>query len=564
MIFDCVHNDKCELDVDNNPILTLECDICLNGISEDRRLQDNTTRSRQLHGDFGNGQPGRIRRYVETPATDCRVAHIANGWRVGSTPAVATTTLTRITTVARLTYKSLCNSSVWTGGFSHEVHPCSEKSFMQSCLRTGKTCTGAYDCCSHDNFCGQKWGTDPSCNSSDMDWCNACYLCFSEQVLDSIKVSVAPSAEFADGWKQLPNASNLDSDWRDRCASYCVRLAPRKYQLAYFQVDLQSESESTCSCYETGSPRLPSDADATEWLSNHTTHTPGERVDIYMVRANHPSQRFVERVSGTVNYKLAFEAGIHIGNLISDLSFAASSTADCLDQCAIGLETKLQGFRYSDTEGSCGCYSTDISAHTMDPHIYYSSNETSLYYQASLCSRTKPDPEENAFSWSHEDQQWCPGHVSEDHLGISVVDATLYNIADFTDYGMECSQTCSGSCDFAELLITPWVELAGAAPIDPPPPPTPPSPPPTPPPPLNPFPPGLPSSGDTLWRTWFPTGNEFPVDTDGDGDYMITCGASSCQGGLPVFKGALDVTLQLSRELELDGTFHETLCPWEW
>ena len=514
------------------------------------------------------GADGLVRRYVETPATDARVAHIANGWRVGSTPAVATAALTRITSEPFL-YPALCSEPTWTQGFSQAVHPCSEAAFKQNCLVSGYTCTDGYSCI--EDFC-HSWDTDPLatiCNSAKQVSCTECRQCFRAQQLANInEFGSNGQIVYSDSWKMQPNASNLESDWRDRCASYCVRLAPRKYQLAYFQVDLQSESSSTCSCYETSSPRLPSDADATAWLRAHTTHYVGERVDIYIIRTSHPLQRFVERVSGTVNYKLAYHEGMALDRFIAHPSLTASSTADCLDQCAIALETRLQGFRYSPL-GSCGCFETDISAHTMDPHIYYLQNETllqdgaSLLYKATLCSRTRPDPQENAFSWSHEEQAWCPGHVAEDHLGISVINGIVYNPADFPDYGTECAGTCSGSCDFAELLITPWVELSGAAPISPPPPPSPQSPPPNPPPPLNPFPPGLPSSGDTLWRTWFPTGSEFPVDTDGDGDYLITCGASSCQGALPVFKGAVDLTLQLARELEQDGTFHETLCPWE-
>ena len=41
-----------------------------------------------------------------------------------------------------------------------------------------------------------------------------------------------------------------------------------RYNLAYFQVDVSS---GECSCFKVHSPRLPSDADATDWIKNYAT-----------------------------------------------------------------------------------------------------------------------------------------------------------------------------------------------------------------------------------------------------------------------------------------------------
>ena len=352
-------------------------------------------------------------------------------------------------------------------------------------------------------------------------------------------------------------------EWRDRCVSYCVMLAPRRYQLAYVQVKIHA-SQAVCDCFETNSPKLPSDSDATEWLGQWALHAPSKVVDIYIVRANHPRQRFVQLLEGTINYEQAYHNGIH-GALLSVSSSTESTLDACIDFCATSTGTTLRGFGYDSASDQCNCYVNDPALSTdHDAILQYDASTTWRHYSASYCQKTRPDPEEDSFAWNHHNQEWCPGHISEDHLGVSAINGTVYSpTSSSQDYGVECAATCGGDCTHAELMVTPWNDLAGAIPIDPPPPPSPPSPPPNPPPPLNPFPPGLPATDDVYWRTWFPTGTEFPTDSDGNGEYEVMCGVDSCGGMIPVFEGTVDAALELARELEADGTFHETLCPWE-
>ena len=378
---------------------------------------------------------------------------------------------------------------------------------------------------------------------------------------------------WADEWHQ--DASRPREEWRDRCVSYCVEKATHRYQLAYVQVDIQDTAwngshaffYAACSCFETSSPKLPSDAEATEWLGQNTVHVSSKVVDIYVVRANHPRQRFVDTLAATVNYEQAYHDGIY-GALTAWHSSLESNLDACVDACASSSYTSLKGLSFESSTTNCSCYNADPAIDTsFDELLQYNSSTTKRYYSASVCPRTRPGPEEDSFAWDDAEKSWCPGHISEDHLGVAAIGGTVYShTSSSSDYGTECASTCvqADGCSFAELMVTPWNDLAGAIPIDPPPHPSPPSHPPNHPPPLNPSPPGSPTTDDIYWRTWFPTGNEFPTDSDGDGYYEVTCGVSSCGGQIPIFEGSVGAALELARQLETDGTFHETLCPWEW
>ena len=379
------------------------------------------------------------------------------------------------------------------------------------------------------------------------------------------KITARPNWFGGADWTTLPNASTEPAFWRGVCASYCVRTTPRPHQLAYMQVD------AACKCYETASPRLPSDADATEWLRRFTKHAPGADVHLYLLRANHPRQRFVRAAEGTVNYELAYSAGVvsveppHVQHTSSSLTGTHFDLDACLDHCAVALGSSLRSVARLTDGSACECHTVDLAQHDVDDTLAFESNPARAFYRASLCARTRPDPEEDAFAWDHAAQTWCPGHVSGDHLGIAPLNGTVYAPAEAADYGADCVDSCGGDCAFAELTVTPWAALAGAAPINPPPPPSPPSPPPTPPPPHEPRPPLSPATDDDYWRAWHPTALEYPEDRDGDGAHEITCGARnrSCGLQLPIFEGPIDTAITLARELERDGTFHATLCTWE-
>ena len=303
-----------------------------------------------------NGDSNSINRYVHMPALSSRVAHIASGWRVSSSDAVARKVASNdlsIITQPPSYFLNLCpaitwwaGAYTWTGGYNNEprnAHMCSRASIVVNCVFYGSTSTAT----PQDSNCGTPqdcfalytYGTDGPC-----DECYDCQVTGGKNVL-------------ADAWNDFPNASTAADDWRDRCASYCVRTVPRPHQLAYFQVDLQNLAAATCSCYETTSPRLPSDADATEWITQHATHVPAESVNLYLIRANHPKQRYVDVVGGTVNYEQAFSHGViavGAGVAWEGSSTAPSSVDECIDHCALFLGTSLQSFGYS-TGQACYC-----------------------------------------------------------------------------------------------------------------------------------------------------------------------------------------------------------------
>jgi len=522
-----------------------------------------------------NGVPGNVSRYIKVPSISARAAHIARGWEVTSSSWATNVawSIVNIITTAPVAYQNMCLSQPsWAASYSSSgSHPCDEGEYRQKCLDPrAEGCSIAHNSATSsatpscaDYFCGDGAISDRCNNATYVENqinCTMCYNCYHEN----------QTAKWADHWRTLPDASVSREEWRNRCVSYCVQKAPRRYQLAYVQVDIRAsasngESAVHCGCFETNSPKLPSDSDATEWLGQNAVHNPSSKVDIYVVRANHPRQRFVQRAEGTANYEQAYQNGIH-GALPSANSTLASTMEECVDACTESEAIALRGFGYDSSTGQCDCYTQDPADDaSYDSLIRYNASTTWRYYSASYCPKTRPDPEEDSFAWSHANQEWCPGHMSEDHVGVSAINGTLYSpTSSSQDYGVECASTCGGDCTHAELMVTPWNDLAGATPIDPPPPPRSPSPPPSPPPPLNPFPPGLPATNDVYWRTWFPTATEFPTDSNGDGEFEVTCGIDSCGGLIPIFEGPIDAALELARELEADRTFHETLCPWEW
>jgi hypothetical protein len=250
----------------------------------------------------------------------------------------------------------------------------------------------------------------------------------------------------------------------------------------------------------------------------------------------------------------------------------AASLEACAGLCARDEGAALAGIGYDSVAQMCSCFDesplqdmVDRSATVLIDAANVLLPETPLrYYSATLCKHTLPDHDEHAFVWDRAAAAWCPGVVQETGAGLVPTSGVLHSPAQSVDYALECRKGCDddAECSFAEVLVTPWDELAGAKLQLPRPPPAPPPPPPSPPPPLDPRPPGVPDTNE-LYREWHPSGAEIPTDSDGDGRFEITCGMSSCGGGYPVFQGSLDAALELVREMQVSGTWHQTLCPFE-
>ena len=357
---------------------------------------------------------------------------------------------------------------------------------------------------------------------------------------------------------------------RDECATYCVRMATSngyRYELAYIQTEGPGQP---CYCFKADSPRLPSDADATEWIKQHTTrgHASSE---LYMLTPTRHTAHYVSAIESTVHYSRIF--GDDGTRIATNIAPNAASTVysvderDCALSCAMQFTANLVAFAFTPTglfSNACECFVNDpISISNQALHLRYEENNTKQLYHASVCSHTHPDPQESSFAWNRAQGQWCPGVVSESGMGLSAINGTVYNAAESSNYGEQCSSTCAGGCRFAELMVTPWAELAGTLPTDPPPPPSSPKPPPASPPPYSPRPPAGPESSHNMFRTWHPLVHEYPQDSDRDGLFEITCGVPSCNTQFPIFVGAIDQAFELAQQLDTDGTFHETLCPFE-
>ena len=384
------------------------------------------------------------------------------------------------------------------------------------------------------------------------------------------------TAHIANGWKVestqtsaaglIANTSFSDGSivgdrLRNLCATYCVRSATfsrLRYQLAYMQTDATT---SECWCFSTDSPQLPSDADATEWINVHATRD-SSNVSLYLMTPVRMTTEFIDTSESTLHYMPVLE------NTLTSIAAGGqtgttTSALKCGIECARKFTSKLKSFVFIPLDTQCKCYTTDVSSALNEASLTQEPTATNaMMYSATVCPRTRPDSEESSFVWNRDLSEWCPGVVS-DALGLSAINGTVYNAADSDDYGATCKNSCAGDCRFAEVMVTPWVELAGQIPDDPPPPPSPPRPPPRPPPPLSPRPPAQPGYGSNTWRTWHPVGSDVAMDTDNNQQFELTCGTPSCGSAIKVFEGSVDQVFELSQQLEADGTFHETLCPYE-
>ena len=392
----------------------------------------------------------------------------------------------------------------------------------------------------------------------------------------SMQSMSSKTAHIANGWKvsgsltasaglfasTILSATDPSLTDKDQCATYCVRLATSngvRYQLAYMQLDIASRE---CSCFTTDSPQLPSDADATAWVNKHTTHDATyNTVDLYLMTPVRMNTEFIDTLESTLHYMTVLEN--MKTQVAEDLATTAPSAVDCGTTCARQFTTNLKIFWFQQADLQCKCYMNDISSTFSEASLQQTPSASNAhFYTAYVCSHSRPDEQESSFVWNHDRQEWCPGVVA-DGLGLSAIKGTVYNAADSDDYGATCMHSCAGDCRFAEVMVTPWRELAGQVPIDPPPPPSPPKPPPLPPPPFSPRPPAQPGQASNMWRTWHPLGSEVALDSNGDFQYELSCGVPSCGTTVTIFEGGIDQVFELSQQLEAEGTFHETLCPYE-
>ena len=365
----------------------------------------------------------------------------------------------------------------------------------------------------------------------------------------------------------IPSDASLAAD---ACATHCVRVATEngyRYQLAYMQVHGPG---LPCSCFRVDSPRLPSDVDATEWIKRHAVKDiASASVKLYTITPQRHGFVYVDAITSTLHYKSMFLLNTAVGNnpVQHALWGIQSSPEQCGVYCASQLATNLQAFGYHETQRACYCFSEDPSAPTRQSQLTIDNMDSPVpvvrFYHASVCSRTRPDPRESSFVWDRDRQEWCPGILSEVGMGLFAINGTVYNAAESSDYGEVCSATCVGECRFAEVMITPWMELANALPVEPPPPPYPPTSPPPRPPPFNPRPPGLPGDAHNTYRVWHPLGGEFPTDSDGDGLFEVTCGIASCGTQFPIFQGSINEVEAVTQDMFAENAFHETLCPFE-
>ena len=369
-----------------------------------------------------------------------------------------------------------------------------------------------------------------------------------------------------------------------------------------------------CVCFAGATPDPLDDSTIVHLVHAHGTHVettfPNDpasdwHVDAYAVGPPRWSHEFVPTLGGTVYFKAAFSAGVRV--VVTPLpalsaSVSVASAGACAAECVRSVgKADTTGFEFDETTKECACADTTSDPVAASTHARLDVNSsaptphTRRLYALVWCESVQPGVDAveggtyvraqtgaaNGVDDVHHVnyRPWCPGRVAE-HMGEAVVGGQVLASAEAAT-GRACETECAGlanatavggvggvggaRCNLVQVSTLAWSSLVGGRVYHPSPPPTPPSPPATPPPRYPPLPPNFPlgGAGDRL-RTWSPLDNAQP-EADADGLYSLSCGVpASCDlGPLLVFRGDYLSTVTLSRELQRDGHFDSTLCPFE-
>lgn len=379
-----------------------------------------------------------------------------------------------------------------------------------------------------------------------------------------ISGATTASSSMTVGSFTIPNDENgTDREvWKRRCIGVCGARMTR-WMLHYVQVSMASH-DINCTCLESDTPEPPDNAAATEFVGKHGVYANNGNINIYTTGPPRWNSSFEPALGGTTYFAEAYEPKILMDVDLEDTNKKPVSAAKCAHECILKIGKTVLGFEYDSTTLSCKCSETDplaISTHSM---LKEQPTTNATTYASVWCQGARPTGNDGAYVYSSITAKWCPGRVPE-HMGEAVLGGEVHK--QHSNVAVECKKTCeeTDQCHLIEVLATAWSDIVGVDPSFPSPPPLPPNPPEAPPPEYPPLPPNHPLSAarDRL-RTWSPTDNEEPVQIN-DNTYALTCQVpSSCEEEpLPIFKGDYLAVVTLQRELQKNGEFEGSICPFE-
>jgi hypothetical protein len=329
---------------------------------------------------------------------------------------------------------------------------------------------------------------------------------------------------------------------------------------------------------------------------------------VYAMKRDLGESYFVPELQSTIYYKKLWERYIDMdtnGFAGKTELYTIRTLERCLAECAKDAVRGIKALatvRFdSAAPQSCFCFEFDLFEWGYDDKWERDDASSAFWYKTQYCEFTRPDESGRTLIYSKSvtlpsSSPFCTGSpvgggyaltsssVRESfHDGVSsavrfakrpdklfvLAQRSLLCVSRFAvvqPFDVLCRERCDarGDCAYASVFAETWdyLNLAHARP-PPPSPPSPPSPSPLPPPPEPPFPPGVPPSNTVGLRVFEPGVNQAPLET-ADGQYAATCAASGCGEGLPIFKASSSASVA-SAVLGLyeDGVFENSVCAYE-
>ena len=373
--------------------------------------------------------------------------------------------------------------------------------------------------------------------------------------------------------------------WRDRCASFCsggthsALGSHDAWVVEVMQVELNASGTGLCQCFASttahGSPRASNDAELTDFLSSHGRAADAHNhfnttTDVYAVKPRLPeSSTYFPSLAGSVQRSRHMPIGFTIQAGSGASEQGAQPDADsCAAACASQHGAALHGMQY-DGGSSCVCIISPIDDHDL---AYAGGGSGTQLYTARFCAGVELDVHalnaDAAYVYDRSSGTWCVGRVVEQGAGLAMALAIAMDPSE--DEGAVCSRRCDAdsTCSVSEILTHSFSELGIAehSQLDALPPPSPG--------PASPPPPSLPPESaiattyTSEWRQWAPSSTEVPALSPDSGDagsgrFAVTCGVSACGFAMPIATGTQVEMMELALELEANGAYTESLCPWE-
>jgi hypothetical protein len=375
-----------------------------------------------------------------------------------------------------------------------------------------------------------------------------------------------------------------------------------------------STNTSRCSCFGGGTQQSsqqhapPSDADLLQGFFSTSKRVPNafaavgtvmeplrRYINTYAVQRAPWSARYASTIGTTIYYASAFTAGYfpdftnpdptNAISILANVQGVADSNA-CLDECARTTTTNATSSAfvwYKSSDSRCVCSAENVLHFANLGKVAFSSAlmHDVEAFAIEVCPGVASGSE-HAFVYDKASGKVCPGAplsagyaLAESVLMADSETATAStnsNSSTFSSSSSLSDADCFARCDalptcaYAHAFVNTF-EVYGLAHALPPPPDPPQSPPPPPPqhPPLPPFPPLQPPSNTVGLRQWSPSvaAGQAPRADPSDGAYHLRCGTSTCFSAS--FHSVLSplAALETARLMESQGTFRDSLCPYE-